>query len=289
MELTSTHKLLLEEAEGLRSTINEQNERVLELEDLMRLNAAPGTPNDDSDGSVLNSAASIEWDRQIIDLVSRYTGSFTDKESLLKKAENRSSARETLRLRVNDAFENQSSKITKLHDHVKESETKATEFEKNLKEIRSANQTLKLENRILKTAGKERDQRSTKMQAKLKEENESLKQSISKLTQQTADHQLKIRRLAIKQASLQRKKESARNHDKTKAAKNVKVTATTSASEDMGSLAFSADSQDATDSSAHPSRASSPAARRGSASLDRSVEVVLVDESLESRDDHTPS
>lgn len=164
-----------------------------------------------------------------------------------------------------------------MRNQVKLAEIKVAEYEKKLEDVRAVNQTLKLENKILKTAGKERDHRAKKMHARLKEENNSLKEAIGKLTKQTAEHQLKIRRLAAKQAALQRKKESAAmlqrsNQVTLPAFEPGKSTTSSTPSEDLGSLGFSADSQDVLDE---------PAAN----GFDRNVEVVLVDEDApESRD-----
>lgn len=118
-----------------------------------------------------------------------------------------------------------------------------------------------------------------------------MKQVIAKLTQQTAEHQYKIRKLAAKQASLQRRKEAAKLSEGTgKIVKTAAVASATShedmklgsiagssASEDMGSLAFSADSQDVVDE--NTSSAMAPASIANTASSDRNVEVVLVEDS----------
>ena len=270
MELTLTHKLLVEESEGLRNTITEQEEQIVELADISDRLAA-FHEDELAESSKIASAASHEWDKQIIDIVSRYTGAVADQETVLKIATaDRTATRERMCRRVTEAFESQSTNIKELHDKVKTTEAKVADSEKKLKD---SNYTLKLENKILKTAGKEESERASKAQATLKTENETLKQAISKLTQQTADHQYMICKLAAKQASLQRKKEAARAHDKKKDAHQLKP----APSEDMGSLRLSADSHDVVDGCAVT--ALSTANNR----TDRSVEVVLVDESRDDR------
>ena len=156
---------------------------------------------------------------------------------------------------MTDAFATNASKIEQLQQQAAIAEKKILEYEDNLKELASWNHTLKFENKILKTAGKERDDRANRVRAALKEENEKLKQAIAKLTQQTAEHQFKIRKLAAKQASLRRRKEAAQQEGDDVGQQTTTTSAvaarahqhmgsTAGLSEDMGSLAFSADSQD---------------------------------------------
>ena len=108
----------------------------------------------------------------------------------------RAASRESLRQRITDALESKSSKVNELQLKIKDAQEKISDYETKLKDIESWNHTLKLENKILKVGSKERDERANKAHAILKAENENLKQAIAKLTQQTAEHQLRIRKLA---------------------------------------------------------------------------------------------
>jgi chromosome segregation ATPase len=267
-DLTCTHKMMKDEAEGLQDTITRQSDRIVDLENLIKR-----LQNGDEEAKQephISPNPSFEWEKQLMDIVSRFTGDDkSDHESLLQKASDRTAVRETLRKQVKDAFEHQSDKIQKLSNNVKTTESLAADAQKQLEALKAANQTILLENKILKTAGKERDQRAQKLQSKLAAENDSLKQAIAKLTRQTAEHQQKIRKLAAKQASLKRKKEAAKQENTAEALREIK---SLSANEDQGSLAFSADSDDATTTTNNQSNGG-----------DKSVEVVLVEG--ESRDD----
>lgn len=296
MDLTSTHKLLLEETERLRQTITDQELKIVELGDLSdRIVAFNEVQPEIDDGSSAGAVKLLEWDAQISNALNQYEGSFADHDTASKTtspADDRGAFREDLRQRVMEAFKSKSSKLEELQRQMATTENTILEYEHSLKELTSWNQTLKLENKILKTAGKERDDRANKARAALKEENENLKQAIAKLSQQTAEHQYKIRKLAAKQASLQRKKEAAKQSEG-KLAKIAAVSAAMShedmklgsiagSSEDMGSLAFSADSQDVVDDNTSSARTTSSIA--DNTSHDRSVEVVLVEEE-DSRDE----
>ncbi|KAI2512828.1 hypothetical protein MHU86_1617 [Fragilaria crotonensis] len=298
MDLTSTHKLLLEETERMRQTITDQELKIAELGDLSDRLVAFNEVQTEIEGytTPAGSVKLLELDAQISYALDQYEGAFSDHDTTTTStsnspADDRAALREVLRQRVTEAFKTKSSKLEELQRQMTMTAQKISEYELKVKEVTSWNQTLKLENKILKTAGKERDDRANKARAALKEENENLKQAIAKLTQQTAEHQYKIRKLAAKQASLQRKKEAAKLSEGTgKIVKTAAVASATShedmklgsiagssASEDMGSLAFSADSQDVVDE--NTSSAMAPESIANTASSDRSVEVVLVEDS----------
>ena len=71
MDLTSTHKLLIEETKGLRQTITEQEDQIVELADISDRLAAFYAAEEASESSNSGTGKSVEWDHQIASVVSR--------------------------------------------------------------------------------------------------------------------------------------------------------------------------------------------------------------------------
>ena len=206
-DLTTSHHLLLEQDRINRDTIDRQKKRIATLRD----NKSQYTYDTDEDqvfsdeDDMLNDLT-FDWDTQIMDLLRTYGATTlvgTSDNSLLQKASNRREMRENLKKQVTDTIANQSSQITALKELVAAEKSRA---EEEIGRLESSISTVKMENHVLKTAGREQSERSSKTQARLKAENVALKHAMEKLTQQTADHQRKIRRLAAKQAAWARKR-----------------------------------------------------------------------------------
>mmetsp|Transcript_13896 Transcript_13896/g.20512 ORF Transcript_13896/g.20512 Transcript_13896/m.20512 type:complete len:1875 (-) Transcript_13896:46-5670(-) len=268
LELTSKHKALVHEVNELRKVAAEKGALNTELQELN--NRLMSMDNKASEISETASTSSAEWDKHITGILLKYSHEKVpfDYESISRKASNRTNLREALRKKVTETFESQSSKINELSGRVQSTENQASKCETKLRELESTNETLKLENKILKTTGKDIDKRFHKMQHKLKEENRRLKQAIAKLSQETMDHQKNIRDLVVKHAELQRKKEVvfySRNEETIGLPPQKKPS-----TEDGGSLVFSLSSQDIEDYSPHCND-----------TVDRSIEIVL----QESRDE----
>lgn len=268
MDLTLKHKSLLDESSHLREVIAEKEALNAELQELN--NKLVSMDETASENLETASVSSTEWDKHIATMLSKYSQgkvSF-DYEAMSAKVSNRAKLREALRKKVTEAFDSQSSKISQLNGLVESSESQASNYENKIQELESTNETLKLENKILKTTGKDIDKRFHKMQHKLKEENKRLKQAIAKLSQETADYQKKIRELVVKQGELQRKKEVvlySGNEETIGLTPQAKPS-----TEDGGSLAFSLSSQDVEDYT--------PACND---TMDQNIEIVL----QESRDE----
>ena len=111
--------------------------------------------------------------------------------------------------RLKATLEARALEIDKLKSEALGSAEKVSDVTRGSHAIHATVQMLKLENSILKTEGNARGNRAKRSQDMLTQENKTLRESIWTLTQQTKDHQLKIRQLAAKQASLRTKKTDA--------------------------------------------------------------------------------
>ena len=201
-ELTSTHSIIMDEAQTLRSTITEQDKTIYRLEKELQKDRSELSGRTLNRTTSSSSITSEDFDNEIMTLVSKYSAGEGSESVPSRASSSRAALREALRKRVTEAFENQSSKIDSLK--TKLSETKS--LNESIKKLEKENKTLTMENQILKTAGRERNTRAAAAQTKLKGENQKLRESINRLTRQTTEHQDKIMKLAAKQADLQRKR-----------------------------------------------------------------------------------
>lgn len=114
--------------------------------------------------------------------------------------------RENIIKRVRDTFQNQHSRIEKLRENLIIGVGKVAEYHSEQNKLIETVRTLRLENKILKAAGKEREKRATTAQQTLYKENKLLRESVGNLRQQRNEHKLKIMKIASRQARLQGEK-----------------------------------------------------------------------------------
>ena len=223
-ELKEKHEILLDEADSLRRTIGEQNDEIGRLERLVQQHNQEAWHN-------TTDVANTDWEQDILALTSRFGGSSnssddsaaasldsgkkknnnnnkdgdddddkteTKTNKTTKKVMDRAAQREALRQRVVETLEGQSSKIGSLRTELKR-------VESSLLDLQRQHHTLTLENKILKSTGRERDARAVRAQSKLQNENTALREAVTRLQDETTKHQQRIGRLATKQAALRRK------------------------------------------------------------------------------------
>jgi chromosome segregation ATPase len=199
--LTVKYRHLLEEADSLRITITDQSVTIERLQDIVGRLESERKSSEPSQGA--------DELMEIAMIAAQYTSAQPSSDPGFSPAIERSYIRDHLALTLTEVFENQHSQIKSLKEQLFVTVGKVADFHRERDEFNAVIQTLRLENNILITAGKDRDKRASKRQQKLYDENRALRESIGDLTQQTKDHQLKIMQLAAKQAALQRKKADA--------------------------------------------------------------------------------
>ena len=96
---------------------------------------------------------------------------------------------------------------------MKDRDAESERLKKSLSDIRRDNSTLLLENKILKSAGKELNARATKQQAHLQKENTSLREALKRLSVQTVKHQERIRKLTARQMALKQRNDIAVSYE----------------------------------------------------------------------------
>ena len=160
-----------------------------------------GDGGTDDDGSVATAASSSSLS---LPTANTQSSKSTDRHS------SRAVRRERLRRKVTKAFERQSNKISSL---MKDRDAESERLKKSLSDVRRDNSTLLLENKILKSAGKELNARATKQQAHLQKENTSLREALKRLSVQTVKHQERIRKLTARQMALKQRNDIAVSYE----------------------------------------------------------------------------